>query len=238
MLQVQDLVVGYTNEVDILKGISIKADDNKITAVIGPNGAGKSTLLKAIYGFLKPRKGSIVYKGEDIQGRQPHELLRAGIAFLPQSSGIFPLLTVEQNLMLGAWIYRQDKAKVRQQCELLLEKYPNLKSKRKTPAGSLSGGEQKMLEIAKTLVVDPQLILADEPTAGLASKFYRDVYSELDALRRTKNRTIILVDQNSRQAARISDYVYVIEEGKNSVEGPQEEFDSGALGEIVQSWLA
>lgn len=238
MLEVEELVVGYTSEVDILKGISIKADDKKITCIIGPNGAGKSTLLKAIYGLLKPRRGIIIYDGEDIKGRQPFELLRAGIAFLPQSSSLFPLLTVEQNLRLGAWIFRRDKARVTQECERLLTKYPNLKRKRKAPASSLSGGEQKMLEIAKALVGDPRLILADEPTAGLASKFYKEVYSELDSLSKSGNKTIILVDQNVRQATGISDYIYVMEEGKNSVEGPRKEFDSGAVGQIVQSWLA
>lgn len=238
MLDVRNLIVGYTQEVDILHDVSIVAPDSKVICIIGPNGAGKSTLLKAIFGFMKPRSGSVTYNGQDITGRQPFDLVKTGIAFLPQSSGVCPFLTVEQNLMLGAWIYRNDKIKIRKEYERVLDRYPFLRTKQSERAASLSGGEQKMLDFAKAMMTAPRCILADEPTAGVASKFYKQIYEELEALASVESKNILLVDQNIRAAVAISDYVYVLEQGKIALEGPREQFESGSLKRVVQSWLA
>src|SRR2546427_1726375 len=143
MLEVKNLVVGYTEDVPVLTNVSIHAPIDKVTCIIGPNGAGKSTLLKAIFGFLKPKTGTITLNGENLVGKKPNEILRAGISLIPQSFGIFPLMSVEQNLLVGAWTLRRDRDRVGQEIEKIWERYPLLKKKKKDKASSLSGGEQR-----------------------------------------------------------------------------------------------
>ncbi len=224
MLDIKDLYVGYYKDLNILQGVSLKARDARITAVLGPNGVGKSTLLKSIFGFVKPHQGEIRFNGQDIVGTPAHHLVDLGISYIPQHQSVFPYMTVEENLELGAWSFRRDRERIGEKIESNYERFPILRERRRSPAGELSGGMQRMVELGRVMMTDPQLILVDEPTAGLAIMLARDIYDLLVKLK-DEGVTIMLVDQNIRQAIEIADYVYVLELGRNRHEGPREEFD-------------
>jgi branched-chain amino acid transport system ATP-binding protein len=224
MLEIQDLYVGYYKDLNILQGVSITAQEAKITTVLGANGVGKSTLLKAIYGFLKPNSGQVLLGEQSLIGIPTHQRIDMGISYIPQQPGIFQWMTVEENLELGAWTFKKDKARIRRKLEENYERFPALKDRRRSKAGELSGGMQRMVEVGRTLMTDPQLILVDEPTAGLAKLLSEEVYRMLVRLRDEEGMTIVLVDQEIRQALKIADYVYVLELGRNRFEGPVEEF--------------
>ncbi|HSR35317.1 MAG TPA: ABC transporter ATP-binding protein [Anaerolineae bacterium] len=224
MLEIKDLYVGYYKDLNILQNVSITAQEAKITTVLGANGVGKSTLLKAIYGFLKPNAGEVLLAGQSLIGIPTHERIDMGISYIPQQPGIFHWMTVEENLELGAWTFRNDKARIRRKLEENYERFPAIKDRRKSKAGELSGGMQRMVEVGRTLMTDPKVILVDEPTAGLAKLLSEEVYRMLVRLRDDEDMTIVLVDQEIRQALKIADYVYVLELGSNRFEGPVEEF--------------
>ena len=224
MLEINDLYVGYYKDLHILQGVSLRAREAQITAVLGPNGVGKSTLLKSIFGFVKPQRGEVRFAGQDIVGTPAHHLVHLGISYIPQHQSVFPHMTVEENLELGGWSFRQDATRIRQKIEANYERFPILRERRRSPAGELSGGMQRMVEVGRVLMTDPKLILVDEPTAGLAIMLARQVYDLLVQLKE-EGITILLVDQNIRQAINIADYVYVLELGHNRHEGPREEFD-------------
>jgi branched-chain amino acid transport system ATP-binding protein len=224
MLEVKDLYVGYYRDLNILQGVSITAEGGKITTVLGANGVGKSTMLKAIYGFLKPNAGEILLEGKNVRGVPTHKRIDMGISYIPQQPGIFRWMTVEENLELGAWTFRRNKTRMRRKMEENYERFPALSDRRRSQAGELSGGMQRMLELGRTLMTDPKVILVDEPTAGLAKMLSEEVYEMLVNLRDQDGMTIILVDQEIRQALKIADYVYVLELGRNKFEGPVEEF--------------
>jgi branched-chain amino acid transport system ATP-binding protein len=224
MLEVKDLYVGYYRDLNILQNISIRAEKGKITTVLGANGVGKSTLLKAIYGFLKPNAGEILLEGKKVGGVPTHKLINMGLSYIPQQPGIFRWMTVEENLELGAWTFRRDRARIRRKLEENYERFPALNDRRRSQAGELSGGMQRMVELGRTLMTDPTVILVDEPTAGLAKMLSEEVYHMLEGLRDEEGITMILVDQEIRQALKIADYVYVLELGRNKFEGPVEEF--------------
>jgi branched-chain amino acid transport system ATP-binding protein len=224
MLEVRDLYVGYYKDLNILQGIEIKAETGKLTNVLGANGVGKSTLLKAIYGFLKPNAGEIYLDGQRVDGTPTFQLINLGISYIPQQTGIFRWLTVEENIQLGGWTFRRDKKRLTQKIDENYERFPILKEKRKQQAGELSGGQQRMVELSRTMMTDPTLILVDEPTAGLAKLLSQEVYQMLVDLRDRDGLTIILVDQEIRQALKIADYVYVLDLGRNKFDGPVEEF--------------
>jgi len=223
MLSINDLYVGYYKDLHILQGISIQAKRGKITTILGANGVGKSTLLKAIYGFLSPASGRVVLAGHSLLGVPTHERIGLGIAYIPQQPGVFAYMSVEENMQIGAWIFRQDKARIKRKLEENYARFPQLKQRRKSKAGELSGGMQRMVEIGRTLMTDPKVILVDEPTAGLAKLLSQEVYQMLVGLR-DEGITILLVDQEIRQALKIADYVYVLELGRNRFEGPAKEF--------------
>jgi branched-chain amino acid transport system ATP-binding protein len=223
MLEVKDLYVGYYKDLNILQGISMKAEEAKITTVLGANGVGKSTLLKAIYGFLKPNDGEVLLEGQSLIGIPTHERIDMGISYIPQQPGIFRWMSVEENLELGAWTFRDDKERIRRKLDENYGRFPVLKERRKSQAGELSGGMQRMVEVGRTLMTDPKVILVDEPTAGLAKLLSEEVYRMLVGLR-DEGMTIVLVDQEIRQALKIADYVYVLELGRNRFDGPVEEF--------------
>jgi branched-chain amino acid transport system ATP-binding protein len=225
MLEVRDLYVGYYKDLNILQGLNLTAESGKITTVLGANGVGKSTLLKGIYGFLPPNQGQVLLDGEDVTGVPTHDLIDLGLAYIPQHTGIFRWMSVEENLMMGGWTFRKDKKRLRQEIDKSYERFPILREKRKQQAGELSGGQQRMIEVARTLMTDPKVILVDEPTAGLAKLLAKDVYQTLVSLRDDYGLTIFLVDQEIREALKIADYVYVLELGRNKFEGPVEEFD-------------
>jgi len=224
MLEIKDLYVGYYKDLNILQGVSITAQKAKITTVLGANGVGKSTLLKAMYGFLKPNSGEVIIDGQSLIGVPTHQRIGMGISYIPQQPGIFPWMTVKENLELGAWTFRDDKARIRRKIEENYERFPMLKDRRKSRANELSGGMQRMVEVGRTLMTDPKVILVDEPTAGLAKLLSQEVYRMLIQLRDEEGITIVLVDQDIRQALKIADYVYVLELGRNRFEGPVEEF--------------
>jgi branched-chain amino acid transport system ATP-binding protein len=224
MLEVNDLYVGYYKDLNILQGISMTARQARITTVLGANGVGKSTLLKAIYGFLKPNAGEVLLEGQSLLGIPTHERIDLGISYIPQQPGIFRWMTVEENLELGAWTFKNDRARIQRKLEENYARFPALKERRKSKAGELSGGMQRMVEVGRTLMTDPKVILVDEPTAGLAKLLSEEVYHMLTLLRDEVGMTIVLVDQEIRQALKIADYVYVLELGRNRFEGPVEEF--------------
>lgn len=223
MLEVQNLYVGYYRDLNILQGVSITAQEHRITAILGANGVGKSTLLKAIFGFLKPASGKVIFKGKEITGMQPYNLIKLGMSYLPQQPGIFPWMSVEENLELGAWIFRKDRKTIAKKIKAVYQRFPQLQQRRRSKAGELSGGMQRMVEIGRALMTDPTLLLIDEPTAGLAKLLAEEVYRTLTRLKE-EGITIVLVDQQIKQALKIADYVYVLVLGRNHLEGPVGEF--------------
>ena len=224
MLEIRDLYVGYYKDLNILQGVSATAQKARITTILGANGVGKSTLLKAIYGFLRPNSGEVLIDGQSLIGIPTHKRIDMGISYIPQQPGVFRWMTVEENLELGAWTFKKDKTRIRRKIEENYERFPMLKERRKSKAGELSGGMQRMVEVGRTLMTDPKVILVDEPTAGLAKLLSEEVYQMLIQLRDEEDMTIVLVDQEIRQALKIADYVYVLELGRNRFEGPVEEF--------------
>lgn len=235
LLEVDEVAAGYVEGIDILAGISLRVEAGSVTGIIGPNGAGKSTLLKTIFGFLHPRQGRIVHDGREIQRSAPHEVKRLGVSYVPQGANVFPQLTVEENLLLGAWVERRDRARVGRMLERAYATFPRLREKRRHRATSLSGGEAKMLSLAKELVTDPKLLLVDEPSAGLAPRISREVYARLVEAR-ASGVTILLVDQNITKAVEVSDYLYVIESGQVRRQGPQADF-ADHLHELIRDSL-
>ncbi len=225
VLEVSDLDVGYYKDLNILQGLNIKARKNQITAILGANGVGKSTALKAIFGFLRPNAGQITLDGEDILEVPTYKRILKGLAYIPQQPGIFKDMTVEENLVLGGWTFRKDKKQVAQKVEANYERFPVLRDKRKQITGELSGGQQRMVEIGRTLMAEPKMLLVDEPTAGLSKMLAAEVYQMLTELTSKDNLTILIVDQEIRQALKIADYVYVLELGRNKFEGPASDFN-------------
>jgi branched-chain amino acid transport system ATP-binding protein len=203
--------------------------------VLGPNGSGKSTLLRVMSGFLTPRSGTVVLGGQDITGKTPAERLALGISVLPQGRSVFPELSVEENLRLGAWQLRSDRTRFAEAVDAMFERYPTIKPLRGKPAGSLSGGQARMVEFARTLILEPSVLLIDEPSVGLAPVLVDGVYDELDRLK-DEGRTILLVDQNVQAAVGMADYVYTLAYGKNHLQGSRDGFE-GQLDELIKQWL-
>ncbi len=222
-LEVRDLYVGYYKDLNILQGVNMKARRGQLTAILGANGVGKSTLLKAIFGFLKPNAGDVFLNGQRINDVPTYQRITLGLAYIPQRMSIFRWMSVEDNILLGGWTFRHDKERLQRKLEENFERFPILREKRRQPAGELSGGQQRMVELARTLMTDPQVLLVDEPTAGLAKLLKREVYDMLTELRDREGKTIILVDQEIRHALRIADYVYILDLGRNKTEGPTAE---------------
>ncbi|MBI5305772.1 MAG: ATP-binding cassette domain-containing protein [Chloroflexi bacterium] len=208
-----------------------------VAIIIGPNGAGKSTLLKTIYGFLRPRSGTIRFGERAIANLQPHEIKHLGISYIPQEFNIFPHLTVEQNLRMGAWIFRNDKARLKQQLEYPHEIFPALQQFSKIKANTLSGGQLRMLSIAKEVMTSPKLMLVDEPTAGLSPKVAQEAYEFLIRTQRALKAAMLLVDHNMEEAIQLSDYVYVVDMGRVRVHGARSEFDAARIRQIIQACL-
>ena len=225
MLEIRGLDVGYYKDLNILKDLSFKARKNQITAILGANGVGKSTALKAVFGFLRPNAGEILLDGESIIDVPTYNRIRKGLAYIPQQPGIFKDMSVEENLELGGWTFRRDKKQVRDKIEANYERFPILKEKRKQITGELSGGQQRMVEIGRTLMAEPKMLLIDEPTSGLSKMLAEEVYEMLTVLTSRDNITILIVDQEIRQALKIADYVYVLELGRNKFEGAPADFD-------------
>src|SRR5690606_32676730 len=200
-----------------------------------PNGAGKSTLLRTIYGYLRPSAGEVFHDDRSIKGLAPERMLNEGIAYLLQGHSVFPAMSVEENLELGGWIFRGDRARMRQAFDEVYARFPRLEERRRLPAGALSGGEQRMLEIARLTMTGPKTLLLDEPSVGLMPKLVDFVYEEIAKLKEERF-TILVVDQNVKKSIEIADYVYVLNLGENSHHGPQHEFVE-RLEDIIREWI-
>ena len=235
LLELHAIAAGYVDGLDILNDVDLRVVPGTVTGIIGPNGAGKSTLLRTIFGFLHPRRGRIVFDGRDVGGLAPHALKRLGMAYVPQGANIFPQLTVHENLQIGTWIFRHDRARVAGMLERAYVAFPRLRDKRRLRATVLSGGEAKMLSVAKELVTDPRLLLVDEPSAGLAPRIADQVYDRLREVQ-AGGVTILLVDQNITKAVEVSDYLYMLEIGRVRREGPRQDF-ADQLREIIRDAL-
>ncbi|UCF93559.1 MAG: ABC transporter ATP-binding protein [Desulfobacterales bacterium] len=234
-LEARDMHAAYQKDLFILKGLNLSVPVGKIVIVIGPNGSGKSTLLKSICGILKPQKGSVWLDQTDITGIQLDEIIKRGVSYIPQERAVFSQMTVAENLELGCWVFKKDRPKVRERIQWALERFPVLQDRRKLLAGSLSGGLQRILDIAKSLLCNPTLLLVDEPSVGLSPLIAQNIYEELLALK-AEGRTILLVDQDVRSAMAIADEVYVLDLGSVKTHGTKENFE-GQLGDVVRNWL-
>jgi branched-chain amino acid transport system ATP-binding protein len=234
-LSVQEVTSGYVKGIDIVNGVSLEVQEDTITGIIGPNGAGKSTLLKTIFGFLHPTLGKIIFNGQEIQTLSPFKLKQLGISYVPQGINTFPRLSVEENLMLGAWTFKRDRKLVRKRLEEMYDFFPVLGAKRGKKATFLSGGELKMLAIGKEVMTTPKLLLVDEPSAGLAPKLVSQIYAFLQRVKE-QGVTIFLVDQNIIKAVEVSDYMYLLEMGKIKIHGPEEVFKEN-IRDIIRDSL-
>jgi neutral amino acid transport system ATP-binding protein len=215
LLQTEGLIAGYVPEVDILAGVSVSVNEGEIVTIVGPNGAGKSTLIKAIFGLLRPREGRIVFRSEDIAGRKPHDITRLGLSYVPQLDNVFPSLTVEENLEMGSL----DRSRTAEQRQRMYELFPRLGERRGQAAGTMSGGERQMVAMAMSLMPDPEVLLLDEPSAGLAPAFVDAIFEKTQEVNQA-GVTIVMVEQNARRALAMSDRGYVLDLGKNRFEGP------------------
>jgi branched-chain amino acid transport system ATP-binding protein len=202
-------------------GITIKVEKGEIVGLIGPNGAGKSTILNSIIGMIKPRKGKITLNGESLMNLPTYEIIKKGVTIAPEGRKLFPFLTVEENLLMGA-INGEAWKKRKSSLEFIYSKFPKLKERRMQLAGTLSGGEQQMLTIARALMASPKLLLIDEPSLGLAPNISLEVYKLIKSLRDENKITILLSDQNARRVLQISDRAYIIENGRIRMEGESE----------------
>ncbi len=215
MLKVQGISASY-GKINVLRNISLEVEEGSIVTILGANGAGKSTTMKTICGLLKPREGNVEFLGENITGRRPDQLVRTGIALVPEGRQILSGMTVLENLEMGAY-HRKDN-EIKDDIEKVMERFPILKEREKQLGGTLSGGQQQMLAIARAILSRPKLLLLDEPSMGLAPLVVADIFKIIKEIKETGT-TVLLVEQNARQALRISDYGYVLETGKIIAEG-------------------
>ncbi len=218
LLDVQDIYAGYEVDADILRGVSLSVLPGEIVCVIGPNGAGKSTVFKTLYGFLKIRSGRVFFDDHDISNIQPQDALKAGITIVPQLRSVFPQMSVYENLEMGMYL-EQDQVRVQARIQYVMDLFPRLAERAKQMAGTMSGGEQRMLEIGRALMWTPKLVLMDEPSAGLAPVITKSIFRAIKRLNQEINLTVLMIEQNARQGLQISDRGYVLELGQNSYEG-------------------
>jgi branched-chain amino acid transport system ATP-binding protein len=224
-LVARGVVAGY-RQVEILHGVSVEAGDGQVTCIFGPNGCGKSTLLGAIAGIVDVWEGDIQLDGERLTGQPPHAILRQGLALMPQGGGVFPQLSVRDNLRMGGYIL-QSRRELDDRIEELTAEFPRLRERLSVPAGSLSGGEQMMLAITRALIVRPRFVLFDEPSAGLSPRLAAEALGRVAALAR-RGVGVLMVEQNIREAMRVADRIYVLAGGRNRFEGVPSDITSGA----------
>jgi branched-chain amino acid transport system ATP-binding protein len=215
VVDVNNLVAGYLPGVNILNGANLYADKGELIGIIGPNGAGKSTLLKAIFGLVKVREGSIQLNGEEISGLKPNQLVSKGVGFIPQTNNVFPSLTIEENLQMGIY---QDPGKYDERLEFVTSIFAELGKRLKQRAGSLSGGERQMVAMGRALMMNPAVLLLDEPSAGLSPVRQDEAFLRVSEINKA-GVTCIMVEQNARRCLQISDRAYVLDQGKDAVVG-------------------
>ncbi|ATS18918.1 ABC transporter ATP-binding protein [Parathermosynechococcus lividus] len=215
LLQVCDVYAGYIPDVDILRGVNVRLEAGELIALIGPNGAGKSTLAKTIAGLLTPRRGTITLEGEDITYLRPNQVVKKGIGYVPQIANVFRSLTVEENLDMGAFITSGNITALKQR---VYDTFPRLWERRQQRAGTLSGGERQMLAMGRAMMLNPRILVLDEPSAALSPALVSDVFAKIKEIN-AQGTAIILVEQNARKALAMSDRGYVLEMGKDRYEG-------------------
>jgi branched-chain amino acid transport system ATP-binding protein len=213
VLELDDVVGGY-GETQILHGVSLRVEPGEIVAIIGPNGAGKSTSMKAVFGLLRLSGGKVRLDGEDITNTPPDQVVKQGVCYVPQTSNIFPTLTVEENLEMGAYVRNDD---IRPRLGEIYEMFPPLLEKRRQVAGTLSGGQRQMVAMGKALMLEPKILLVDEPTAGLSPKFRGEIFTIIRDINKTGT-PILMVEQNAKQALSIAARGYVLVDGRNRLE--------------------
>ncbi|MCL1463836.1 ABC transporter ATP-binding protein [Argonema galeatum] len=216
LLEVEDVYAGYVKDLDILQGVNFKIYPGELVAVIGPNGAGKSTLAKTIFGLLTPHRGKITFKGENIAGLKSDRIVQRGMCYVPQIANVFPSLSVEENLEMGAFIRNISLQPLK---DKIFASFPVLAKRRHQRAGTLSGGERQMLAMGKALMLEPSLLLLDEPSAALSPILVNNVFEQIKQINQTGT-AIVLVEQNARKALEMSDRGYVLEAGRDRFSGP------------------
>lgn len=214
LLEVNNVVSGY-GEMQVLRGVSLRVEQHEIVSIIGPNGAGKSTVMKLIFGLLKPWEGSVAYNGEQIGGLNPEQIVRKGICYVPQVENVFAALTVEENLEMGAFILKGD---IKSRKERVYELFPRLAERKKQRAGSMSGGERQMVAMGRALMLDPKLLMLDEPSAGLAPLFVDMIFEKVKEINES-GVGVLMVEQNARKSLELAHRGYVLATGQNKVEG-------------------
>ncbi|NLV78130.1 MAG: ABC transporter ATP-binding protein [Rhodococcus sp.] len=212
LLRADDVVAGYLPGVDILKGCNFFLDDGEIVGIIGPNGAGKSTLLKALFGLIPVRHGNITLRGESITSAPAHVLVRKGVGYVPQTQNVFPSLTIEENLEMGSYLRPK---KFAEQFDRVSGLFPLLAERRRVKAGALSGGERQMVAMGRALMMEPSVLLLDEPSAGLSPMFQDEVFIRCKRIN-AAGVSIIMVEQNARRCLQICDRGYVLDQGRNA----------------------
>jgi branched-chain amino acid transport system ATP-binding protein len=223
LVEVRDIVTAY-GQIEALKGVSLDVGEGRITCLLGPNGAGKTTLMMTTAGILKPRRGSIRFRGDDIAGATPHAIVSKGIALVPENRLVFPQMSVIENLQAGAYL-RSDMPQIDTDIERMFTRFPRLKERSLQAAGTLSGGEQQMLAVARALMSRPKLLLMDEPSLGLAPLIVEEIFRIIAELNKDGT-TIFLVEQNAHMALKVAHHFYLMEQGKITFSG-----DPGSLAE-------
>jgi len=235
VLRADNLVAGYLPGVNILNGCSIEAYPGELIGIIGPNGAGKSTLLKALFGLVKVREGSVTLKGQDITGFKANKLVQMGVGFVPQNNNVFPSLTIEENLQMG--IFQQPKL-LNERLDKIFEIFPVLADRRGQRAGSLSGGERQSVAMARALMMDPSVLLLDEPSAGLSPVRQDETFIRTRRINKA-GVSVIMVEQNARRCLQICDRGYVLDQGKDAYTGTGRELaDDPKVIELYLGTLA
>lgn len=222
LLEILGVRSGYGTGPDILTDVTLTIEEGRSYCVIGPNGAGKSTLLKTISGILSPRSGRIVFDGQEIGGLRPDLVLRAGVCFVPQDRTVFPEMTVRENLVMGAFIVG-DRSIVQDRLDAVMEMLPKLGDRSNQMAQTMSGGEQQMLAMGRALMIEPKLMMVDEPSLGMAPRMAEQIFDIIESLKRDLGMTILMVEQNVRMGLAVADYSFVFDMGKNRFEGPADE---------------
>ncbi len=221
LLEVRDVYAGYL-DFDILQGVNLKVYSKEVVCVIGPNGAGKSTVFRAIYGLIGVRLGQVKFAGEEITNFSPQKVLAAGIAIVPQLRSVFPQMSVVENLEMGMFL-EPDRRKISERIDFVFGLFPRLAERPKQQVGTMSGGEQRMLEIGRALMLEPKLLMMDEPSAGLAPSITRMIFEHIERLNEEIGLTVLMIEQNARQGLEASHRGYVLELGTNTYEGTGQE---------------
>ncbi|HEX9866321.1 MAG TPA: ABC transporter ATP-binding protein [Acidimicrobiia bacterium] len=218
LLEIEDVVAGYGAGPDILTGVTLSIDEGTSYCIVGPNGAGKSTLLRTIAGILKPRAGEVRLDGTRMNGSRPDQMLAAGVCFVPQDASLFPTMTVRENLVMGGYLLG-DRVLKRQRLEMVFETFPALADRKSQNAGTLSGGEQQMVTLGRSLMVEPKVVMIDEPSLGLAPMIADQIFEKIGGFREL-GITVVLVEQNAVKGLESVDWGFVLDLGSKEFEGP------------------